>query len=54
MCHERYWQRREEAAESRRMWMDFELTEPLAAPEPPEEVTEPAETEAREEAPAER
>ena len=47
MCHEQYWRRREEAEESRHVWMDFERTEPPDLPEPvavaPED--EPAELE---------
>jgi hypothetical protein len=38
MCHERYWHRRyEETDEGRRLWMDFDLTEPVDEPERPEE-----------------
>jgi hypothetical protein len=44
MCHERYLRRRREADESRAIWQDFESTQPVGDPEPPEPeaVTEPA------------
>lgn len=50
MCHERYLRRRRrEAEESRDLWEDFERTQPVAAPEPPAEVSEPERAGAREE-----
>jgi hypothetical protein len=48
MCNERYLRRRREADESREMWQDFGRAEPIADPEPPDEVTERERTEARE------
>jgi hypothetical protein len=48
MCHERYERRRRAAEESREMWRDFARTTPVRDPEPPDEVTEPEPTEARE------
>jgi hypothetical protein len=48
MCYERYDRRRREADESRQMWRDFGRTEPVRDPEPPDEVTEPDPTEAKE------
>ena len=40
MCHEYYLRRRREADESRKIWQDFERTQPVADAEPPEPVTE--------------
>jgi hypothetical protein len=49
MCHERYWQRYRQAEESRRMWMDFECTEPPAEHEMLDGEPEPETVEVREE-----
>jgi hypothetical protein len=39
MCNERYWQsRREQAEESRRIWMDFDRTEAPPDTDAPEET----------------
>ena len=48
MCYERYERRRREAEESREMWRDFARTTPVRDPAPPDEVSEPEPTEARE------
>ena len=48
MCYERYLRRRREADESRDIWQEFERTQLVGDGEPPEEVTEPEPTEARE------
>jgi hypothetical protein len=48
MCYERYLRRRREEDESRDLWRDFERTVPISDPAPPDEVTEPEPTEARE------
>ena len=36
MCYERYPRRRREAAESDRIWQEFDRTTPISEPEPPE------------------
>ena len=41
MCHEWYWRHKlEEREASRRMWDEFERTQPLSEPEVPEEAPE--------------
>ena len=56
MCHEHYLRRRrQEAEESRKLWEDFERTEPVADAEQPAEAAEPERSRAREEiTPSER
>jgi hypothetical protein len=50
MCHERWMRRREqEAEESRRVWLDFERTTPIADPDPPEKEPERTRVESDEE-----